>query len=129
VWVALGYAAVIGLFLAVSRYAHGQHVAVFEKASKRNSVTDSCSPCEGLIDSKQCESEEVAVSTVQKSLRSYVDQDQEKDVKYQGKPVADLFTECTVIIADITGFTAWSSMRSPSQVFVLLETLHQALYV
>jgi class 3 adenylate cyclase len=25
--------------------------------------------------------------------------------------------------ADISGFTAWSSMRDPSQVFVLLETL------
>jgi len=124
VWVALGYAAVIGIFLAVSRYAYDQHVAVFEKTSKRNSITS-----ERLIESKQCEYEEMAVSTVQKSLRSYVDKDQAKDVKYQGKPVADLFTECTVIIADITGFTAWSSMRSPSQVFVLLETLHQALYV
>ena len=28
------------------------------------------------------------------------------------------------MFADIAGFTAWSSMREPSQVFVLLETLY-----
>lgn len=29
------------------------------------------------------------------------------------------------MFADIAGFTAWSSEREPSQVFVLLETLYQ----
>lgn len=29
-------------------------------------------------------------------------------------------------VADIVGFTAWSSVREPSQVFVLLETLYSA---
>jgi class 3 adenylate cyclase len=27
---------------------------------------------------------------------------------------------------DIAGFTAWSSVREPSQVFILLETLYRA---
>ena len=31
-------------------------------------------------------------------------------------PIADLFPECTVLFADIVGFTAWSSMREPAQV-------------
>jgi class 3 adenylate cyclase len=35
--------------------------------------------------------------------------------------IADLFLDCTVMFADITGFTAWSSVREPSQVFQLLE--------
>jgi class 3 adenylate cyclase len=30
------------------------------------------------------------------------------------------------MFADIVGFTAWSSMREPSQVFTLLETIYQA---
>jgi class 3 adenylate cyclase len=45
----------------------------------------------------------------------------------QGKldrPIADLFTDCTVMFADIAGFTAWSSARSPTQVFTLLETIY-----
>ncbi|CAB9505736.1 Receptor-type guanylate cyclase gcy [Seminavis robusta] len=42
------------------------------------------------------------------------------------KPLADLYLETTVLFADITGFTAWSSVREPSQVFVLLETIFHA---
>lgn len=39
------------------------------------------------------------------------------------KPLAELFLETTVAFADIVGFTAWSSVREPFQVFLLLETL------
>ncbi|CAB9501130.1 Receptor-type guanylate cyclase gcy [Seminavis robusta] len=44
----------------------------------------------------------------------------------QDSPIADLYPDCTVLFADIVGFTAWSSTRDPSQVFVLLETLYGA---
>ena len=40
------------------------------------------------------------------------------------KPLADLFPEATIMFGDIVGFTAWSSMREPSQVFMLLEGLY-----
>jgi hypothetical protein len=40
-------------------------------------------------------------------------------------PIADLFTDTTVLFADIAGFTAWSSEREPTQVFQLLEALFQ----
>jgi hypothetical protein len=43
------------------------------------------------------------------------------------EPIADLFTNTTVMYADIAGFTAWSSTREPSQVFVLLETLYATM--
>ena len=41
-------------------------------------------------------------------------------------PIADLFQETTIMFADISGFTAWSSEREPSQVFFPLETLYRA---
>mmetsp|Transcript_21372 Transcript_21372/g.50809 ORF Transcript_21372/g.50809 Transcript_21372/m.50809 type:complete len:1202 (-) Transcript_21372:132-3737(-) len=41
-------------------------------------------------------------------------------------PIADYFPEATVIFADVAGFTAWSSVRQPTEVFVLLETLYAA---
>jgi len=41
-------------------------------------------------------------------------------------PLADLFLDATVIFADISGFTAWSSTREPTQVFKLLETIYGA---
>jgi class 3 adenylate cyclase len=41
-------------------------------------------------------------------------------------PIADLFHHCTVLFSDISGFTSWSSVREPTQVFTLLETLYSA---
>jgi class 3 adenylate cyclase len=39
------------------------------------------------------------------------------------RPVADLFPETTIMFADIVGFSEWSALREPSQVFVLLESI------
>lgn len=47
------------------------------------------------------------------------------DEKYKGNPIADLFPATTIMFADIAGFTAWSSQREPTQVFILLETVFQ----
>eukprot|EP00980_Cylindrotheca_fusiformis_P006369 scaffold1356_cov123-Cylindrotheca_fusiformis.AAC.50 len=41
-------------------------------------------------------------------------------------PIADLFPSATVGFLDIAGFTAWSSQREPSQVFILLETIYRS---
>jgi class 3 adenylate cyclase len=43
-----------------------------------------------------------------------------------GRPIADLFREATVMFTDIAGFTAWASIREPSQVFALLENMYGA---
>jgi hypothetical protein len=45
---------------------------------------------------------------------------------YDTKPIAELFPSATVIFGDLVGFTAWSSVRQPTEVFVLLETLYNA---
>ena len=50
----------------------------------------------------------------------------DNNVKNADAPIADLFLNCTVLFADISGFTSWSSERSPGQVFVLLETIYGA---
>jgi Adenylate and Guanylate cyclase catalytic domain len=52
-------------------------------------------------------------------------QDKQDSQVYSG-PIAHLYPETTVFFADISGFTAWSSMRQPTQVFHLLETLYGA---
>jgi Adenylate and Guanylate cyclase catalytic domain len=41
-------------------------------------------------------------------------------------PIAELYPETTVLFADIAGFTAWSSVRQPTQVFHLLESVYAA---
>jgi len=46
--------------------------------------------------------------------------------KMTSKPIADLFPQASVLFADIVGFTAWSSVREPSHVFTLLESIFDA---
>ncbi len=41
-------------------------------------------------------------------------------------PIADFLPMVSIVFADISGFTAWSSEREPEQVFQLLETVYQA---
>lgn len=41
------------------------------------------------------------------------------------EPIAEIFEQTTVMLADIEGFTAWCSEREPSQVFRLLETVYR----
>jgi class 3 adenylate cyclase len=38
-------------------------------------------------------------------------------------PIAELYPETTVMLADLAGFTAWSAVHEPSEVFMLLETI------
>ena len=38
-------------------------------------------------------------------------------------PIADLYPETTIMLLDLVGFTAWSSAREPSAVFLLLESI------
>lgn len=49
-----------------------------------------------------------------------------KKEKENETPICDLWPDCTVIFADISGFTAWSSQRDPGQVFALLESVYNA---
>lgn len=50
----------------------------------------------------------------------------DKAAELRGKPIADFFPEATVMFADLVGFTAWSSMREPTQVFTLLESIYNS---
>ena len=52
-------------------------------------------------------------------LRGHTDEGDKND---DTNVVASFYPETTVMFADISGFTAWSSTREPTQVFLLLET-------
>jgi hypothetical protein len=42
-------------------------------------------------------------------------------------PIASLFPEATVLYSDMVGFTAWSAIRQPSQVFIASHMEHTGL--
>ena len=48
---------------------------------------------------------------------------EDSDKTHTEDPIADFFSETTIMFADISGFTAWSSTREPKQVFALLEAI------
>lgn len=59
-------------------------------------------------------------------LKNFLNGDDNHGSSAGQTPIADLFPQCTVLFADISGFTAWSSSREPAQVFILLQTVYQA---
>ena len=50
----------------------------------------------------------------------------EKTQGFSGNAIATLYPETTIMFADIKGFTAWSSLRQPDEVFHLLESIYGA---
>jgi class 3 adenylate cyclase len=56
-------------------------------------------------------------------LTNMMDDELNNDI-LSSEPVADLYPNCTVLFADLKGFTQWSADRAPTDVFKLLETLY-----
>jgi len=54
------------------------------------------------------------------------DEDEEEEGNFKSKPIASFFPETTIFFGDLVGFTSWSSVREPTDVFILLETLYSA---
>lgn len=54
------------------------------------------------------------------------DENVKNDFMYKTKPITDLFPKPTIMFADISGVTAWRSVRELSQVFIMRETLYRA---
>jgi class 3 adenylate cyclase len=65
-----------------------------------------------------------------RNLSTFLNDDQRSHERkadpFDSKPIADLFPNTTIMFADISGFTAWSSAREPAAVFTLLETIYRA---
>lgn len=76
------------------------------------------------------DAENVKNKTGKAGLRSYLNNEAAEIEEHnledgtKSKPIADLFPETTIMFADISGFTAWSSTREPSAVFTLLEAIY-----
>ncbi|KAL3918318.1 MAG: hypothetical protein SGILL_004297 [Bacillariaceae sp.] len=111
--------------------------AIVTTAKKQNALVSSLFPKsiqkKLMEDMEEGEKGEKAKAKWNKSgtagLRSYLNDDviNNKGEETHGtgtKPIADLFPETTIMFADISGFTAWSSTREPSQVFTLLESIY-----
>jgi class 3 adenylate cyclase len=120
-------------FLGYDSLNERRNNAVMENARQTNLIVSSLFPAfvrDRLLKAKDGKGHNLArvdsrryLTTPRSMLRSYLDDEQKNDIS-KSKPIADLFPDTTVMFADISGFTAWSSLREPSQVFTLLETIY-----
>ena len=125
-------------FYIYNVYSLREKRRVMEKFARAETVLKSLFPGhvgeqvmqEALENAEQGRSSTSAPQSSKNRLGKFLDKDG-FDEKSYGKgenkaPIADLYSETTVMIADIVGFTKWSSTRDPSQVFTLLESIYGA---
>eukprot|EP00980_Cylindrotheca_fusiformis_P019530 scaffold6768_cov109-Cylindrotheca_fusiformis.AAC.5 len=97
-----------------------------DTASKSNAIVSALFP--QIVRDRMFETEEK--NTKQRGMKSSAVESSMDSVGFHGAkgaaPIANLFTNATVMFGDISGFTAWSSSREPVDVFTLLETLYSA---
>ncbi|KAG7366377.1 adenylate/guanylate cyclase [Nitzschia inconspicua] len=132
----------IFLFLVYDRIVEKRQALVLEKALQSTAVVSSLFPKNvrdrimksagnGNVD--HFETDLAGASIREKLQNSKIGQEMSigfggnsSEGYRSGDTIADLFPNCTVLFADIAGFTAWSSSRSPEQVFTLLQNIYQA---
>eukprot|EP00934_Nitzschia_sp_Nitz4_P007763 Nitzschia sp. Nitz4//scaffold37_size175936//118664//127302//NITZ4_002057-RA/size175936-augustus-gene-0.10-mRNA-1//1//CDS//3329549821//7753//frame0 len=100
-----------------------RHKIVLESAAQSNAVVSSLFPA--VVRDRLLKGKGAKTTSAKLQLKSFLDKGKKKGKK-GSKPIADLFPYTTVLFADISGFTAWSSVREPHQVFTLLETVYRA---
>lgn len=119
------------MFVFYDRLVERRQLVVMSKALQTNAVVESLFPANVrdrlmkpgvLTDSSKLRD---STTSQTRRLRGYLSGVQEEETA-DAPPIADLFPHCTVLFADIAGFTAWSSTRDPEQVFILLQTVYQA---
>jgi Adenylate and Guanylate cyclase catalytic domain len=137
--IAIIFILMAGTFAMYDHFVRRRNSKVVSAAAKSNAIISSLFPTqvrERLFAEKE-EQQLGASSGTKSKLKSMLtsgsfmevkatDEVDENEFMYKSKPIADLFPETTILFADIAGFTAWSSVREPCQVFVLLETLYRA---
>ena len=123
----------IGAFISYDKFVHHRQEEVLAKAARSNAIVASLFPSNVRDRILQQAEEQVDRkskkfgSNGKNQLKSFLSDgmaEKPNGEDTSGKPIADLFPHTTVMFADIAGFTAWSSIREPCQVFELLETLY-----
>ena len=112
------------MFLVYDRLVERRQKLVLAKATQSTAIVSSLFPknvTDRLMNSED-NTGKLRMAT-QNRLRTFLNGTSDGDDQ---QPIADLFPHCTVFFADIAGFTAWSSTREPSQVFILLQAVYQA---
>lgn len=99
------------VFLFYDRLLHKRQAHVLKKAKQSSAIVSSLFPKN--VTDKLLEADSMCVGSKSR-LKGFLTDG--RDSKTSAAPIADLFPQCTVMFADISGFSAWSSTREPAQV-------------
>jgi len=120
-------------FITYDRYVIRRNEKMIDQAARTNKIVASLFPS-NVRARLLAEDDKEGESGTQTRLKNFLandgpskaDLDVDDNEAYKTRPIADLFPECSVLYADIAGFTSWSSAREPNHVFTLLETIYRA---
>jgi Adenylate and Guanylate cyclase catalytic domain len=138
--VSSSFLVMIACFFAFDCFVRHRNNKVVDSAARSNALVSSMFPSsvrdrlltEGDSNPQTSSNRRFSGDNLIKArLRSFMDGGVDAPIRSAGivftsQPIADLFPETTILFADISGFTAWSSTREPTQVFILLETIYNA---
>ena len=125
--VAIVFAFTAFMFVVYDRLVERRQKIVMRKAAQTNAIVTSLFPenvRDRLMEQAAAKMDEKNFVSQNRRLKGYLNGGE--DAGMGDTPIADLFPHCTVMFADISGFTAWSSTRDPAQVFILLQSVYQA---
>lgn len=128
------------VFLIYDKLVQKRNKLVMNEATRSRAIVNSLFPekvvdllLEGSDHSRTARdhNRNFAFTTSKKRLTSYLVNEEDESEKINdksklSKPIAEVFTDTTVMISDICGFSVWASVREPSQVFALLESIYGA---
>lgn len=126
-----------GMFVMYDIHVKRRQDKVLAQAKKSNAVVASLFPknvrerilkeAEEQVEQEMADRKQKKRTAAKNQLRDFLsDEEDNKSVAsgasgksnssgIQGKPIADLFPSATIFFCDIAGFTAWSSVREPTQ--------------
>jgi class 3 adenylate cyclase len=133
--VASTFFVMVATFFLYDWFVHNRNNKVVGEAARSNAIVSSLFPSNVHVRLFEENAKKKAARAAEAPTKSQIKNflasetgvgDDDDDIMYKTKPIADLFPETTILFADISGFTAWSSTREPTQVFTLLETIYRA---
>lgn len=126
--VAFVFAFAVFMFYVYDRLVENRQRILMDKAKRTHQIVASLFPknIRDQILNDQGELHQGGLIGAKNTLKSFVRGGMDDNQVFGQMPIADLYPEATVMFADISGFTSWSSCREPTQVFILLQALYGA---
>lgn len=112
------------VFLVYDLMVEKRQKIVMESALKSGTLVSSLFPKD--VRDRLYEEQQKQQSKIHDKRATWEVQHHSEDSSENHMAIASLYKDTTIFFADISGFTAWASKRSPAQVFELLETLYGA---